>query len=559
MKTLEFKLSPTVVQSQTIDLWLEQLKWVWNRGLEIRLEAQQRRWRDKCDRPLPDSLKLKWRNNKLVGCGVRKTKAGYKYCEIRTCRDIENPQKFAQCEFFRSDRIPDWLKDVPSKFKGGVADSLKKAWKAYSDPKHPGRKPKFKGKFDKVKTLINGNAGGVDKALKPERLPNSNNGYVQFPKLGKLYVKGLFTRCSWDDWGSARIVKEPSGYYFQVCVPSIDIQLPPNNKAVGIDPGVSAIIATDQGRLVPNPRLLNKKSKRLRRLQRKLSRQLKDSNSAKRTKKLIALQHEKIRRTRNAFNHKLSTKLVREYGAIAIEDTKLQNMTRRPKAVLKEDGKGYEQNGASRKAGLNRSLLDVAIGDLRAKIETKAASWDREVERTHAPNSSQNCHCCGIKGNRRSQSEFLCTNPECQAYGLVQQADTNASRNHLLNSSFLTSGKYRAWAWELMPLKGGETPSMQVEAGQPAPRDEYSLRSRGLGDAFLPTAPQTPSSPDIPLLLLNFLPSSTCAPSDTSLSGDLENFSNDRKKKKRKLAQAQGESFTQLTLWDWAAETGGKG
>ncbi|MFN6475309.1 RNA-guided endonuclease TnpB family protein [Nostoc sp. DedQUE07] len=478
MKTLEFKIYPTAAQSQTIDLWLEQLKWVWNKGLELRLEAQQRRWREKCDRPLPDSLKLKWKKGKLVGCGVRKTKAGHKFCEIRACRNIENPKKFAQCEFFRSDRLPEWLRDVPTQVKSGLNDALNKAWKAYSDPKHPGRRPRFKGKYGKLKSLVNRNAGGKSKQLKPERIPGSDNGYVLFPKLGKLYVKGLFKRFLADyDYGAARIIKEPSGYYLQVCVPSVDIQLLPNNKAVGIDPGIKAVIATDQGRLVPNPGLLNKKSKRLRRLQRKLSRQLKNSNNAKKTKKLIALSYEKIRRTRNAFNHKLSTKLVREYGAIAIEDTKLQNMTRRPKAVLREDGKGYEQNGASRKAGLNRSLLDVSIGDLRAKIEVKAASWGRPVERTHAPYSSQNCHCCREKGDRRSQSEFICNNLDCIAYGVIQQADTNASRNHLLNSSFLKSGKYRSWEWKLMPLKGSETLSLQVEAIDIAPEAEYASRS----------------------------------------------------------------------------------
>ncbi|MFN6474077.1 MAG: RNA-guided endonuclease TnpB family protein [Nostoc sp. SerVER01] len=543
MKTLEFKIYPTLAQAQTIDLWLEKLKWLWNRGLELRLEAQQRRWREKVDRPLPGSLKLKWKNNKLVSCGVRKTKSGYKYCEIRTCRDIENPQKFAQCEFFRSDRIPEWLRDIPTKFKSGVNDALDKAWKAYSDPKHPGRKPKFKGKYDKLKSLLNRNAGGKSRELKPERIPGSDNGYVHFPKLGKLYIKGLFKRFSLDyDYGAARIVKEPSGYYLQVCVPSVDIQLLPNNKAVGIDPGVSAIIATDQGRLVPNPRLLNQKQKRLRRLQRKLARQLKDGSNSKKTKRLIARTHEKIRRTRNAFNHKLSTKLVREYGAIAIEDTKLQNMTRRPKAVLKEDGKGYEQNGAKRKAGLNRSLLDVAIGDLRAKIETKAKVWGREVERTHAPHSSQNCHCCGQKGDRRSQSEFICTNLECVAWGLVQQADTNASRNHLLNSSFLVSGKYRAWAWELMPLKGGETPSMQVESTQVLPEAEYASRS-----------------PERELVRLDQSPPPTRASSAASFSNNLEIYSNKRKKKKRRSVLSPNESFTQLTLWDWAAEIGDEG
>ncbi len=121
----------------------------------------------------------------------------------------------------------------------------------------------------------------------------------------------------------------------------------------------------------------------------------------------------------------------------------------------------------------------------------------------------------------------------CRAFRIVQQADTNASRNHLLNSSFLVSGRYRAWAWKLMPLKGGDTPSMQVEARQLAPEAEYASRSpkagvppsRGLGQLQAPFAPQQPSQ---------------------------------RKKKKRSVPVTD-ESLIQLRLWDFGMEIGAEG
>lgn len=170
---------------------------------------------------------------------------------------------------------------------------------------------------------------------------------------------------------------------------------PFSDKAVGIDPGVAACITDDSGRQVKPANLLKKQLKRLRRLQRKASRQLKGSNKQKKTYQKVGRLHEKVRRSRSAFNHKLSSKLVSEYGAIAFEGSNLQNMTRRPKAQLREDGKGYEHNKAKAKAGLNRALSDVAWGDLRAKTEQKCKAGGREFQKTSAAYSSRRCHHCG--------------------------------------------------------------------------------------------------------------------------------------------------------------------
>lgn len=137
MKTLEFKLQTTVAQSQTIDLWLEQLKWVWNRGLSLLEEDQQRRWRAKHNRPLPDSLKLKWKDGRFVGTGVYKNRQGYKCCDIRTNRDIEDAKKlFISGSYYNNSNAPEFIKNVPSKFRTGVHKSLTQAWKNYQDLKH---------------------------------------------------------------------------------------------------------------------------------------------------------------------------------------------------------------------------------------------------------------------------------------------------------------------------------------------------------------------------------------------------------------------------------------
>lgn len=454
MKTLEFKLNISKQKAILVRGLCDRSRFVWNLGLTLLEEAQQRRWAEKHNRPLPSGLVLKYRRGKFTGSGIRKSREGYKCCPIRQCWNIKDPQNlFSTGSYYNNSNAPH-LADIPSKFKTGVHKSLQQAWGRYQDPQHPARRPRYKGKRDILRSLTNHNAGRKSKELKPTAIVGTDNGYVQFPGLGKLHVKGLYKRFDPNqEYGHAKIVCEPSGFYLQIVVETEKKPLKFSDKAIGIDPGVKACITGDNGRSVKPANLFQKQRKRLERLQRKANRQKKGSNGQKHSYQKIGKLHEKVRRSRSAFNHKLSSKLVSEYGAIAFEGSNLQNMTHAPKAKLREDGKGYEKNGAKAKAGLNRALTDVAWGDLRAKTEQKCKSAGREFEKTTAAYSSRKCHRCGEEGDRRSQSEFLCLNTSCALHQLVQSADGNAAKNHLLNSGFLATGKYRRWDWaEEMPL-----------------------------------------------------------------------------------------------------------
>lgn len=596
MRTLEFKTYPTAAQAQTIDLWLDDLRWVWNKGLSLKLAARQNYYRQIDNRPIPESMVLKWKWRKiqttdkkgkitekwekvrLVGSGVVRPKKGYPYCEVRQYRNLEEPDKF---KFSKNENAPEFIQDIPSKFRDAVIDSLKKAWAAYSNPSQPTQKPKFKGKRDNLRSLTNRNAGGVDKALNPECISGSLNGYVHFPKLGKLYVKGLFARHDWLEWGTARIVKEPSGYYLQVCIDTPNKALPVSDKVVGIDPGLMSVLTTDQGREVAPPKLYRQQQKKLRRLQRKASRQVKGSNGQKKTYKIIARQYEKIRRSRNAFNHKLSTKIVREYGAIAVEDIQIQNLNRKPKAKNREDGKGYAHTGAKRKAGLNKSFADAALGDLISKIETKAKAADREFTRPKPHYTTVDCSQCGAKIKKAlSTRTHRCT--EC---GFVDSRDGNAGKNILLKGRESFKRIYRTWDWEtsmatLRKVKRDETVSSPSSGttsngetlsqwGSPpeavktkkakakkveaAPESEYDSQLpifRGSLDVNSGDSPKTPSNSCTAIDTATFSHTTTrdlYESSNTEISG---NTCNERKKKKRRAAKAKDESFVQLDLWD---------
>ncbi len=66
--------------------------------------------------------------------------------------------------------------------------------------------------------------------------------------------------------------------------------------------------------------------KRLRVLQKRVSRKQKDSKNREKAKHKLAILHEKITNQRNDFQHKLSFKLVSENQAIAIETLNVKGM-----------------------------------------------------------------------------------------------------------------------------------------------------------------------------------------------------------------------------------------
>ena len=229
--------------------------------------------------------------------------------------------------------------------------------------------------------------------------------------------------------------------------------------------------------------------KKLQRLQRKLSRQQnlcpittyspdlgehfnscpinphKGANKAK-TQQQISRLYEKIRRARRAFNHKLATKLVQEYGGIATAKSELQKITRRPKPIVNKDGTGYEKNGAERKSQFNKLILANGLGQLTTLIEQKAAVNGREFIEI-APKD--------IPGEPRQRTEHY--NKRLRLPRAV----------HLL--SFF-GRKYRAWSWE--STLGESSMTQNQEATQVA-----TLRDAGTTSKTSTKPPKERESEDV--------------------------------------------------------------
>lgn len=426
-KVTEFKLSPTVEQSTQIDLWLIQLKWVWNTGLSLLEEDQQRYWRVKQEWTEPSPEVWQWRKSCKID-GIEYVNPENQYglccayypdrCDIRKHQDIENPFKYVKNEkVIANKRCPDFLHPIDIESRRSVVNNLIGAWTQYRKGKK--RKPRYKGKADRLESFSNSN-GRIYVNILPL---DNDNALVDYPKLGQIKCKGFYRRYA-GNHTIVRIVKKADGYYVQF-TSAVDVKLikPAKKGEVGLDFGVIAPIADSDGRLHKSKRYAKLQAKKLARIQRSISRSKDGSNRLKAKRCKLAKLHLKIARQRDRFIHKLTSKYVSEYQCIAIEDTKVKNMVRAPKAKAGENG-AFLPNGAAAKAGLNKSLHDVAIGKTKTMLETKSKASERTFVKVPAPHTSQGCSQCGYYSEkfRPSQAVFKCLN--C---GHGDNADNNAS------------------------------------------------------------------------------------------------------------------------------------
>ena len=208
-------------------------------------------------------------------------------------------------------------------------------------------------------------------------------------------------------------------------------------QITGIDRGVKLPIATSDGlRKAYSP----EKAERLRQLARKKARYQrilaakKRRNGNKNTKRVESKEQQKlagkianfdakIARIRHDFLHQTSKEVVlAAKPIIALEDLKLGNMTKRASPKRGVHGRGYVRNRARAKSGLNRALLNVALGKLGDFIKYKANDYGKAVVEVNPAGTSQTCHVCGEKNTIRPQQDTLICLNGCGTF----HADDNA-------------------------------------------------------------------------------------------------------------------------------------
>lgn len=217
--------------------------------------------------------------------------------------------------------------------------------------------------------------------------------------------------------------------------------LPVSHEDVGIDLGITHFAALSDGEFIESPRIYRQAEQKLKTLQTTLSRKKRGSHRRKRAVKAIARAHRTVRNQRRDFAHKASRQLVNRYQVIVLEDLPTANLVKRPKVKQDENTGEYLPNGASAKAGLNKSISDAGWAMFTHMLTAKAAWAGREVAFVDPKYTSQICSGCGaVRKKELSERWHSC------ACGCELDRDTNAAVNILAKYSMGGTRPTRATA-----------------------------------------------------------------------------------------------------------------
>lgn len=181
---------------------------------------------------------------------------------------------------------------------------------------------------------------------------------------------------------------------------------PPSDAVVGIDAGITSLVALSTGEKITNPRHERRDRARLARAQRNLSRKARGSANRAKARIRVGRVHARITDRRRDFLHKLSTRIIRENQTVVIEDLNVRNML----------GNHF----------LARAISDASWSEFRRQLEYKADWYGRTViaAERFCP-SSKTCSACGVIAASMPLNVREWT---CVGCGAVHDRDVNAAK-----------------------------------------------------------------------------------------------------------------------------------
>jgi putative transposase len=352
----QFRLAPTKGQQRLLEQTLELCRWVYNETLAYRKQA----WEERQEHVgLYDTHAL------LPVWKVQRPELKQVYSQV--LQDVQNRVHLAFDAFFR-------------RVKRGDAPGY---------PRFKGR-----GRYDSCTFKQAGFGFKVD------------GHHVDISKIGRVPM--IAHRPIEGTIKTLTIRRKSTGkWYACFSVETAPEPLPETQRAVGVDVGLEKFATLSTGETIENPRFFRKDERALAKAQRKLSKAEKDTPKHRKRRKVVAHVHERIANRRKDFVHKLSRRLVNEFGIIVFEDLGITRMVK---------------NHA-----LAKSIADAAWNQLATYTRYKAASAGRTYLEVDPRGTSQHCsRCHGMVHKDLSVRVHQC--PYC---GLEIDRDLNAAYNIL--------------------------------------------------------------------------------------------------------------------------------
>jgi putative transposase len=204
------------------------------------------------------------------------------------------------------------------------------------------------------------------------------------------------------------VSRDPSGRYFVSFLVTEDITpLPGVSNTMGIDLGLEDVVTLSTGEKTGNEHFFRQEEQHLARDQRRHAKKQKGSKNQEKARRKMARLHARIADRRRDFQHKLTTRLIRENQVVCVESLAIENL-------LKNHC-------------LAKAIADVGWGELLRQLEYKANWYGRtlvSINRWYP--SSKRCSACGHELESLSLAVREWTCPNC---GAVHDRDVNAATN----------------------------------------------------------------------------------------------------------------------------------
>ena len=344
--------------------------------------------------------------NKTFGC----TRFIYNHF-LNKCKEEKFIKAYDMCKELK-ELVLDYpfLKEVDSMALRCSIFNLEDSYKNYFSKRSA--YPSFKNKFSKQSYRTN----CITSVYKNKKYSNIKidikEKMIKVPKLGLVKIRGYRNLNELTDRIiNITIEKEKTNKYYVSVITQKEEEIPKKitpTSIVGIDLGIKDLVVTSNGEKYPNPKEINKREKRLKRMQRKLCRQVKGSNNYNKTKEKIARIHSKIKNSRKHNIITIANKIVKEHDIIVSEKLNVKKMSSNHK--------------------LAKNILDVSFNKICELLKWKAkllGKYYYQVD-TYYPSSKICSHC---DNKTEITNDLKVRMWECENCGNTNDRDINASIN----------------------------------------------------------------------------------------------------------------------------------